>query len=355
MKKDELKKPQVNEVDLSSFIGGTGAAAVRSGLASLAGKPALSTQDQLAKDNFIKSFVSKTATELDSAIKSGMVKIGGQKLDPKNPADAKILQKLQQQQGTTAPETPSAEPAQATATPQTPEQIRKAKQAKAAQAAQAQMRPAIKAAPKIPQTPEQIRKAKQAKAAQIAQAQMKQKSAVKENTFNKLNQIFESIMNLTEQSVSDFISTKTLKYLGSSAQQYMPQIQQLASEVERAYGKGGFGAARAIKDPLTKLANLAYSVASTNMSGDSASAEPAQSSDQVTQPQTAQAATATEPVQAAQPSVTVGQINKMIPTLKGRDLVSIKKTIDATLSARQAKRTVQPSRPAAPQRLRHVK
>ena len=66
---------------------------------------------------------------------------GGQVLDPNNPADAKILAKLQEQQ---APQQPAPQAQQPQQTPRqlappTPEQIRKAKQQAAAAAAQRAM------------------------------------------------------------------------------------------------------------------------------------------------------------------------------------------------------------------------
>ena len=72
---------------------------------------------------------------------SPLVRVGGQVLDPNNPADAKILAKLQAQQ---APQQPAPQAQQPQQTPRqlappTPEQIRKAKQQAAAAAAQRAM------------------------------------------------------------------------------------------------------------------------------------------------------------------------------------------------------------------------
>jgi hypothetical protein len=70
-------------------------------------------------------------------------------------------------------------------------------------------------------------------------------------------------------------------------------------------------------------------------------------------PATAEPAVAAAPTVADQQSkVGVGQINKIIPTLRTRDLNSVKKTVDATL-AKKAQATpapaVAPATPAAPQ------
>ncbi len=73
MKLNEFKKAKLNELDLSSFLGDYGSAAVRSGLGSLGGKNVLSSTDQMAKDDFIKKFNSRAASGLQSAIDGGLV------------------------------------------------------------------------------------------------------------------------------------------------------------------------------------------------------------------------------------------------------------------------------------------
>ena len=73
MKLNEFKKAKLNELDLSSFLGDYGSAAVRSGLGSLKGKNVLSTTDQMAKDQFVKNFTSRAFSGLESAISSGLV------------------------------------------------------------------------------------------------------------------------------------------------------------------------------------------------------------------------------------------------------------------------------------------
>ena len=73
MKLNEFKKPKLNELDLSSFIGDYGSAAARSGLGSLGGKNVLSTQDQMVKDQFVKNFTSRAFSGLQSGISSGLI------------------------------------------------------------------------------------------------------------------------------------------------------------------------------------------------------------------------------------------------------------------------------------------
>ena len=66
---------KLNELDLSSFIGNHGAAAVRSGIDSLKGNAAgnISTKDRMAKDTFIKNFVGRAAANIKSAVDSGLI------------------------------------------------------------------------------------------------------------------------------------------------------------------------------------------------------------------------------------------------------------------------------------------
>jgi hypothetical protein len=73
VKLNEFKKAKLNELDLSSFLGDYGSAAVRSGLGSLGGKNVLSSTDQMAKDEFTKNFTSRAFSGLQSAINSGLV------------------------------------------------------------------------------------------------------------------------------------------------------------------------------------------------------------------------------------------------------------------------------------------
>jgi len=73
VKLTEFKKPKLNELDLSSFIGDYGSAGLRTGLGSMMGKNVLSTQDQMVKDQFVKNFTSRAFSGLQSGISSGLV------------------------------------------------------------------------------------------------------------------------------------------------------------------------------------------------------------------------------------------------------------------------------------------
>ncbi len=152
MKLNEFKKAKLNELDLSSFLGDYGSAAVRSGLGSLGGKNVLSSTDQMAKDDFIKKFNSRALSGLQSAIDSGLVDMAAK--------------------GST---TPQATP-QANTGALSPEQIRKQKQAAASAVAQQQMaqNPAVTptAGRNVSPTPAQTRQQKLATASTSAQGQM---------------------------------------------------------------------------------------------------------------------------------------------------------------------------------------
>ena len=231
----KVKKVKIDEVDTSSLFGNYGSAAIRTGAKSLFGKSTLSTQDQIAKDQFVKSFMSKAAIGLQDAIRSGWVDQGGANqpaanVNPNSNVNPNPNVNTQQGQGATvnpadaiAQKRIAAQKAQADAirepgasegpkynidpnkqmspysklpatTPKTPEQIRQEKLAAATQAAQGQMTPKAPAvAVDTPKTPEQIRQEKLAAATQAAQGQM--------NPMNKLpaDQFAKSAANVRQQ------------------------------------------------------------------------------------------------------------------------------------------------------------
>jgi len=73
VKLNEFKKRVVNEIDARSLFGDYGAAALKTGLGSMAGKNVLSTTDQMAKDDYITKFTSRALSGLQSAINGGLV------------------------------------------------------------------------------------------------------------------------------------------------------------------------------------------------------------------------------------------------------------------------------------------
>jgi len=170
VKLNEFKKTKLNELDLSSFIGDYGSAAVRSGLGSLKGKNVLSTTDQMAKDQFVKNFTSRAFSGLESAISSGLVnpaatgKTSGANIGTtfgNNPAKKPVTNPV------TNPTTQVKPTAGKNVSP-TPAQKRGAANTAGANAF-GQMANQLSTAKK---SPEQIRQEKQAAATGVAQQQM---------------------------------------------------------------------------------------------------------------------------------------------------------------------------------------
>ena len=135
MKLNEFK--QVDEVNLSHVLGDYGSAAVKQVGNRIMGNAEgqLSIKDKMAKQKFIADFIGRANTNLNSAIKSGLV-------DPKIKAGAT-----------------QAQPAQTTPQPQPQApQAQQAQQAQPAQTATSNNAPATtQAAPATPETPEQKR------------------------------------------------------------------------------------------------------------------------------------------------------------------------------------------------------
>lgn len=170
MKLNEFKESKLNEIDLSSFLGDYGSAAVRSGVGSMMGKNVLSTADQMAKDEFVKTFTSRANSGLQSAINSGLVDVNA----------------AGQSAATTALATPQAQ-AQQTAQPNTTNAITQKRidaQKLAQQRADAEGKP-INAPNQAAPNPAQIRQQKQQAAAQSAQQQMAPVSKLPANQFAK--------------------------------------------------------------------------------------------------------------------------------------------------------------------------
>jgi hypothetical protein len=96
---------QVNELDLAHVVGDYGAAGLKQIGNRLAGRPEgqLSVKDKMASDIFVRNFVGRAKTDLNAAIKSGLV-------DP-NAGGAPAA---------VAPETPASQPAATTAAPTEP-------------------------------------------------------------------------------------------------------------------------------------------------------------------------------------------------------------------------------------------
>jgi hypothetical protein len=219
----------------------------------------------------------------------------------------------------------------------------------------------------VTQTPAQVRQQKQAAATQVARAGMtpRPKPAVwksgrnpnasavtRENkAFEKLNNIFEGILNVNEaagQSISQYIQGLFLEYLhGVKVPMNDPatvsKFKTLADEVQATYAKDNG------KNALTKLADLGWALSHSPEATQQAAAGQQTTPAAVQQPNPAAvqqpnpaAVQQPNPAAVQQPNpaadqqsmVGVRQINKIIPTLRKRDLLSVKKTVDNTLAGR---------------------
>jgi hypothetical protein len=398
--RDIKTSKQINEVDLSSFIGDRGAAAVRGGDQS--------TEDRMAMDIFLKKFIGNASQAVNQAVNSGLVVKGATA-----PSTASAAQP-NASAGTSAPAA-ATDPntAQAQTAPQSPEQIRKQKLATNATAAQKQMavNPVqAKAAPAVVKSPEQIRQEKLATNATAAQGQMapvsklpanqpnvqasnirQQKQAAATDAirgqeapfskvtskpaaqvgstanfkgpqgygktttnapsfnaqnvmpkkkiasvqepvtaesirFNKLNNLFESMMYEEEnkQSISQYIVGFYKKFMQgknmdqAALQSSMPQAIALAKEAEASYPK--------MNGSLTKLAQLGWAV--SNQQGD-APVEPG----------------STPPGQATSPQkvqTVYTQVKGMLDKLDKKDKQKILTALEKQLGSAPKKTTNEP-------------
>lgn len=222
------------------------------------------------------------------------IKIGGQTLDPSNPADKKIIDKIQAQQGD-ADSAPASQSSDGAA-PETPAQKRARKQQAAAAAAQSQMSP--KQTASVDKTPAQIRAEKQATAATAAQQQMTAKPEEPElpgflqskikgrrtaNEGQKFDQyeLFNSLLEaaiLGEQdddnlSIADYLNKLFKAEVYRSGLTMDSRSKNLASSIINQI-EAGYKSTKRIDDKLTeKLWNVLWSISKTssptNYAGDS--------------------------------------------------------------------------------------
>jgi len=169
-------------------------------------------------------------------------------------------------------------------------------------------------------------------------------AVARENTtFDILNKIFEGILNVNEaagQSISQYIQGLFMQYLhGVKVTMNDPatvsKFKTLADEVQATYAKDNG------KNALTKLADLGWALSHSPEATQQAAAgqQTTPAAAQQTTPAAAQQTTPaavqqTTPAADQQSMVGVRQINKIIPTLRKRDLLSVKKTVDNTLAGR---------------------
>lgn len=255
------KKSNLNELDLSSFIGSRGAAAVKSGVSSLMGRPGTSTAAYMAQDKFMKDFMSNLSLALDSAVKGKTVSLSptatpGQPASPATPAAPAAGQPA----APTAPAAPSA------ARPGQP-------------AARPAARPTAQTTPTKATTPgagafgqmaSQLSSTKSSTGGTTTQTPTGVKHTA--NPKNPNLKVKEAISLIEQQSVSDFVQAYTNKYLKGTKglSNLAPQIKKHADAIQAAYAKGP----SKITDPLKNLANLVYSATAT-AEPDDTTAQPA--------------------------------------------------------------------------------
>jgi len=260
-------------------------------------------------------------------------------------------------------------PSTTTAAPETPEQKRIRLQKAAQQNIDKTAAPFSKLPvrqPEAPKTPEQIRQERLAAATQAARSGMTDKPVSKpkvwrsnrtdgksfamENAqFARLNSLFESILNVDEAEtaqaapplsideliISNFMHLMKAPYAFSpNNTETLPVIQKFAKEIENTYPVDGGKAA------IEQLGDWAWDTLSKYKKERNTTRWGASS---VTPQQAAsQPSTALAPAEVQQSKVGVKQINKLIPTLRKRDLLSVKKNVDNTLAGRGATAPVAP-------------
>lgn len=173
--------------------------------------------------------------------------------------------------------------------------------------------------------------------------------------FDRLNALFESIINIDEEtpaqtrsplSIADLITTNFISLMNApyafspNNTETLPIIQKFAKEIENTYAvDGGKKAMEELGewawDTLTEIkqqSNVSKRGATTNTAAPQQSTTTPQQS--TSQPKA--------PAEVQQSKVGVRQINKLIPTLRKRDLLSVKKNVDNTLAG---KSSIEPAKP----------
>ena len=315
MKLNELKQPKNEAIDLSPLIG-------HYGQSFMGNTPAGQDREgTMAKNIFVRNFMQKAISGLASAINSGLVDPNATSAapttqQPQAPASAAPMTGVGNKPNTMAnapvsktntakPGNPNAAPAAVT---QTPAQVRQQKQAAATQVARAGMtprpKPAVWKSGRNPNAPAVARENK---------------------AFEKLNNIFEGILNVNEaagQSISQYIQGLFMQFMKGvpmNNPNTTQQVKTLADNVQATYAKDNG------KNSLTKLADLGWALSHSPEATQQAAAGQQATPAAVQQP---------NPAADQQSMVGVRQINKIIPTLRKRDLLSVKKTVDNTLAGR---------------------
>ena len=323
MKLNELKQPKNEAIDWSPLIG-------HYGQSFMGDTPAGQDREgKMAKNIFVRNFMQKAISGLASAINSGLVDPNATSAapttqQPQAPAPTAPVTGVGNKPNTMAnapvsktntakPGNPNAAPAAVT---QTPAQVRQQKQAAATQVARAGMtprpKPAVWKSGRNPNAPAVARENK---------------------AFEKLNNIFEGILNVNEaagQSISQYIQGLFMQFMKGvpmNDPNTTQQVKTVADEVQATYAKDNG------KNALTKLADLGWALSHSPEATQQAAAGQ-QANPAAAQQTTPAAVQQPNPAADQQSMVGVRQINKIIPTLRKRDLLSVKKTVDNTLAGR---------------------
>jgi len=340
------KSHQIDEGFFDTLIGDAGAAGAKSLFTR-----GMTQSAQLAQDLFIKDFVSDAIASLNAGVKGGYINTGlrgGTTAATKNnsnpPSDSNPQPGGNPPTGTNpaggagnpagATNVNPANAAQANAKrtggklkgqlSDDPRAVARRQATAARRAAVAGLQ--VSYPPKnTPPAPENTRPPRPAKPVKPTGG------TIKESSYNRLNALFESIMEATAgQSVAAYMTSWFDKYMGGiDWETNKATIQPLIQSIEDKYPRGDW------KGAIKKLANAAFALAK------SAKATP-DGAKNIQAPGTPPGTPAAAPGSAnpgATKQLTVNEIKQALPNMRLRDLQSIKQSIDAIIAAK--------SRPAA--------
>ena len=250
MKINEFKRPKSKKVneDLASWIGDIPAAALKSFGTNKTSKM------QMIQDVFLKDFISDATASLDSAVKSKFVSLGAES----GTADKYTM--LNKMAGGGQNSTTGAQNAPASGGAPKPDTgLGNKPQAGVSGGAPTQQTAPVAAQNPAPKTPTPIQQRLARRNAPNIMAK------VKESTdFDKLNRIFESIMEADEQSnaqttISQYMMNWFAAYMqGSNWQNAKHQVEPIIKQIESSYkvDKG--------KAAIKQLAGTAFAIAKSS-------------------------------------------------------------------------------------------
>lgn len=308
MKLNELKESQqLDELGLHDIVGDYGSAALKQVGHKLnpwsRGSGQLSVKDKMASDMFVRDFVGRATEDLVRAIKGGQVNPENTLAEPGADATAdpydnggKTAPAADKPAAPTAPTQPTASAPTKPAAPAKPVQPQGRLPApQQQQRLSAPVKPGQPAQPTRWHTSQQIQQPKRpgigynGKSGDISDANFRMKEGTK---FDKLNQIFESILeagepdayaqgNQPEQKSANSYPDTISSYLQKMFRQYTrsrsgklmqldpaqeANVKRLADQAERDYNSLN-PLKRTGRSAITQLANLAYSLSYSNVPG----------------------------------------------------------------------------------------